>query len=235
MPDYKRTERPPLDSQIEHIAVTFVLDVSGSMNEMTSQGKSSIQLLNNGLNDLIEALGNSVKHKNIVDLSIIAFGEPGKEEVYQPFAPVCQIGTPISLVANHSSTYASKALDMAIENTRERVKAYRGGMWKPWVVFMTDGHLHDDISEVAARSRQREAEGKLRTFAIGIGDDFDGAQLKLLTDKAYALAGYKVEEFLSWVGNSIGVVSESAANAQVELPSNQDPNNPGQVIFSPVI
>jgi len=59
--------------------------------------------------------------------------------------------------------------------------------------------------------------------------------LKLLTDKAYALAGYKVEEFLSWVGNSIGVVSESAANAQVELPSNQDPNNPGQVIFSPVI
>lgn len=233
----KREERAPIDTQIEHIAVTFVVDVSASMNDRTPHGKTAIELLNSGLNELIQSLGGSDKHKDIVDLSIITFGERGREEVYQPFAPIgtIKVRQPINLIANHGSTYAANALEMAIENTRERVKLYKGGMWAPWIIFMTDGFLHDDISVIAKRSREREAQDKLRTFAIGIGEKYDKNKLKQLSDKAYEITEYKLEEFLQWVGNSIGIVSESVPGTQVTLPSNQDPNNPGQTIFTPTM
>jgi len=234
MPDYARMEKPVENSTADHLALTLVLDVSGSMTAPAASGKSAIQLVNEGVNQMIGELAADGRLSKIVDLSIITFGEPGREEVYQPFAPIGQV-SPINLVANHGSTYAAAAIDKAIENTRSRMKLYRGGAWKPWIVFMTDGHLHDDVAQVATKIRQREAAGKLRMFCLGVGDQYNSSQLRELTDNALALNSSKLREFFCWLGRSVAVVSQSATNAQVTLPTNTDPNNPGQAIFGMVL
>jgi len=234
MPDYSRMEKPVENSTAAHLALTLVLDISGSMNAETASGKTAIQLLNEGVNQMIGELATDGNLSRIVDLSIITFGEPSKESVYQAFAPTGQI-KPINLTANHNSTHAAKAIDMAIENTRARTRQYLGGAWKPWIVFITDGDLHDDISAVAAKARQREGEGKLRMFCLGVGDQYNSAQLRLLTDNALALDEYKLTEFFGWLGRSVAVVSSSVPGSQVTLPTNADPNNPGQQIFGLVL
>jgi uncharacterized protein YegL len=234
MPDYARMEKPVENNRAEHLALTLVLDVSGSMSVPTANGKTPNQLLNEGVNQMIAELSKDKRLSEIVDLSIITFGERGREEVYQAFAPIGTV-EPISLYADQNETYAADAITMAIENTRARVKLYRNGAWKPWIVFMTDGYLHDDISQVAARVRQREKEGKIRMFCLGVGDGYDPVQLKLLSDNALALNDYKLHEFFSWLGRSVAVVSQSVPGAQVTLPTNDDPNKPGQPIFGWVL
>jgi len=233
MPDYARMEKPVENSTADHLALTLVLDISGSMAQPASGGKSAIQLLNEGVNQMIGELAADDRLSKIVDLSIITFGEPGREDVYQAFAPIGQI-SPVNLAADHNSTYAAAAIDMAVENTRARRKLYTGGSWKPWIVFMTDGHFHDSVTQVASRVRQREAEGKLRMFCLGVGDQYNPMQLKELTDNVLALNSYKLREFFSWLGRSVAVVSNSATNAQVTLPTNADPNT-GQPIFGMVL
>ena len=234
MPDYSRMEKPVETSTAAHLALTLVLDVSASMTVTTASGKSAIQLLNEGVNQMISELASDSNLSKIVDLYIITFGESGKEDVYQAFAPIGQIQS-INLVADHGSTYAANAIDMAIENTRSRMKLYKGGAWKPWIVFMTDGALHDDISQVATKARQRENDGKLRMFCLGVGDSYNSEQLKRLTDNALALNAYKLTEFFGWLGRSVAAVSNSVPGAQVTLPTNEDPNNPGQQIFGMVL
>ena len=234
MPDYTRMEKPVENPRAPHVAVTLVLDVSASMTATTANGKTAIGLLNEGVNEMIAGLSNDRRLAEIVDLSIITFGDPGRAEVYQDFAPVGQVAS-VNLIANHGSTYASEAINMAIENTKERMRKYRGGWWKPWIVFITDGALHDNVSQVAAKAREREREGKLRTYCLGVGDAYNPSQLKEISDRVYALQGYKLKEFLDWVGRSLAVVSNSATGTDVPLESNEDPNAPGTAIFVPYV
>ena len=233
MPDYSRMEKPVENPRAPHVAVTLVLDVSYSMTDIVAGGKSSIALLNEGVNEMISELSNDQRLSEIVDLSIITFGDPGKAEVYQDFAPVGQV-SPVNLVADHGSTYAADAINKAVDNTRERMKQYRGGWWKPWVVVITDGEFHDDVSQVATKVRQREGEGKLRTYCLGVGR-FNPSKMKEISDRSYALESYKLKEFLDWIGRSLAVVSTSAVGTEVQLPSNEDPNSPGTAVFVPYV
>ena len=225
----------------EHLALVLVLDVSYSMNSQSSgSGTPPIDLLNEGVNQMIAGLSADAKLSKTVDLAIITFADPNDAQVYQDFAPIGSV-TPISLIADGRSTYASQAIELAIEKARERTKIYTKGAWKPWIVFITDGELHDDITLVGQKARERETEGKQRMLCLGVGDGFDAQQLHLLTDKVYKLDGYNFSSFFDWLGKSVAVISDTATSgsagygvvngAAVNLPSNQDPH--GQIIFTP--
>ena len=245
---YDRGQQPVELPNAEHLALVLVLDVSASMNAPAG-GSTCISLLNKGVNDMITALSNNPATSKYVDLAIVTFGERAK--VYQDFAPISQV-SPVNLIANQGRTLVAQAINMALNKARDRTNRYTGGAWKPWIVLITDGEFHDDITSVPSNLdssmsvadcvRDRENKGKLRTFALGVGNDFNPQQLKIFTDRAFQIEGYNLAEFFNWLGKSVAVVSQSATSSgagygvtnapPVPMPSNKDPNNPTQNIFN---
>jgi len=198
--------------------------------------KTAIHLLNDGVNQFIAEFSTDYRLANIVDLSILTYGECGV--VYQDFAPISKI-EPINLIANHSSAYIADTIDMAIENTRNRIKLYCGGTYKPWIIFITDGEFHDshdNFMSVTNKVQKREQENKLRFFCLGIGNNFDPTPFKTLTNNVFVLNKYKFPEFFVWLKRAFIELHcyAQATVAPTPLPSNDDPNEPGQKIFYPV-
>jgi len=214
--DTKPVERP----EVENCSVTLVIDVSGSMRNITPSGKSCIEEVNDGINHMIAELSMDDKLGRTVELSIITFCDKGLHELYQGFSAVGKV-SPIDL-ATGTTTYAIDALEMALENIRTRVKKYTGGYWKPWIVFVTDGLLMDDPLELAKIGeiiRKREQDGKLRVLCFGV-PGFEPTQLKLLSDRVFQIVDYNFAEFFSWIGKSQAVVSATPTSLKgpVKLP-----------------
>jgi len=215
-----RDERPVERPEVENCSVTLVIDVSGSMNSLTPSGKSCIQEVNDGINRMIAELSNDGRLGSIVELSIITFSDKGSHQLYQGFSSIKEIAKlpPINLTTG-TTTYAVDALEMAHENIRSRVKKYHGGHWKPWLVFITDGALHDDVAGIGQTIRQDEQKGKLRVLCFGV-PGFVPEQLALLSDRVFQIVNYNFAEFFSWIAQSQAVVSTTptGSNDPIQLP-----------------
>jgi len=215
MPEFERRERPVEAPNDFHCPVTLVLDVSGSMNIPTKSGKSRIQEVNDGINRMMEDMKNDLKLGSIVDLSIITFGDPGAEGVYQEFCAVKDI-KPVELTAESSSTHAVKALQLAMENTRSRRKSYGVPPYKPWVVLVTDGELHDteaEIDALAAEVDEQEKAGKLHVWCFGT-PDFNPNQLGKFSHFVFEIVNYNFADFFAWMANSIASMSNAVVPGQ---------------------
>ena len=211
-------DRPVLDSSNAHIALALVLDVSGSM-----AAGSKMESLNNAVNTLIKEAKDDDRISDILDLGIFVFGDRGRDTVHQGFRAMSECGD-IQLSPTDSSTYVSDALENAVDRLKERVDVYAqgGGAHKPWLVLITDGAFHDgsELGSIANRIKQRENEGKLKFFGLGV-DGFNRSQLESLTNnpnQVLEVTAANFVEFLSWVGRSMATVSGSAIGSTVPLP-----------------
>jgi uncharacterized protein YegL len=74
---------------------------------------------------------------------------------------------------------------------------------------MTDGQLHDDVTAVGKKIRQREAEEKLHALCFGV-PGYRADQLKRLSDRVFELVNYQFSDFFSWIGQSMATISEGA-------------------------
>ena len=191
----------------DHVALQLVIDVSGSMTRIVPEfGKSSIQLVTEAINGMIAELKADEHASKCCDISIITFTDPGAHKIILPFTSVSQVG-PISLTTG-GSTYAVDALKLAVQNIRACVKQYQGGVFKPWLVFISDGEIFDDLSAIGAVIRQRESVGKLRAICLG-SDDYRPDQLKKISDKVGDLRGHDWKAFFRWLSKSMVIVSSS--------------------------
>ena len=211
-------DRPIREASEAHVALSLVLDVSGSM-----QGPS-IDSLNGAVNEMVAQMKGDDRLRNIVDMAIFTFGTYGKARVYQGFRAIADC-TPVLLEAKDVNTYVVDALDHAVDFTKNRCAAYdkAGGSYKPWIVLITDGEFHDGdaaLNRIGQKIREREIQGKLQFFALGV-DGYVRSQLEKLTnspaniiDAKYANFG----EFFAWIGKSLKAVSSKEIGATVSLP-----------------
>jgi len=203
----KRTVDTFINPGEPHVALTLVLDVSGSMD-----GKS-IDTLNAAVNGMIEQMKADPRLRSIIDLAIFIFGTHGREPIYQGFRAI-QDCEPVDLKAADVNTYVVNALESALSLLEKRCKVYdkASGSYKPWLVLITDGEFHDDldaISRVGNAMKQKEQKGRLRFFALGV-DGYNRSQIEMLTNDPSSMIDAKVANFIdffSWVGKSMKVVS----------------------------
>jgi len=214
----KIIDRPIREASEAHVALSLVLDVSGSM-----QGES-IRLLNAAVNQMITEMKEDERLNNIVDLAIFLFGTKGRDSIHQGFRAIADC-VPVNIKATDTSTYVVDALEKAVDVTRKRCAAYNkaGGAYKPWIVLITDGEFHDSNSEldnIGNKMKERESQNKLQFFGLGV-DGYDRNQLEKLTNNPGHVIDAKSAnfiEFFSWVGKSISVVSSKEIGANVALP-----------------
>jgi uncharacterized protein YegL len=212
-------DRPIREASEPHVALTLVLDVSGSM-----QLSNAIQSLNLAVNKMIDQMKKDERLRNIVDLAIFVFGTHGRPNIYQGFRAIADCDQ-IKLEANDENTYVCAALEQAVSVMRTRCAIYdkAGGAYKPWIVLITDGEFHDGdakFSEISSIMKERESRGKLQFFGLGV-DGYDRTQLENLTNDPTRVIDVKVadfKEFFNWVGRSMKAVSESTPNEKVALP-----------------
>jgi len=213
----RAVDLPPREVSEAHIALALVLDVSGSMEG------PPIDSLNVAVNGMISQMKDDPRLRSIVDLAIFVFGTQGRQIIYQGFRAIADC-EPVYLEANDVNTYVVDALERAVEISKNRCRAYdkAGGSYKPWIVMITDGELHDSqsaINNIGETMKQREQQGKLQFFALGVGN-YKREQLEMFTNNPSHVIDAKVanfSEFFSWVGRSLKVVSTKEIGDSVAL------------------
>jgi len=212
------SDRPIREASEAHVALSLVLDVSLSMEG------NPIDSLNNAVNEMIQQMKEDSRLKNIVDLAIFIFGERGRDPIYRGFRAIADCDT-VRLEATDGSTHVSDALERAAEFSKKRCGAYdrAGGAYKPWIVLITDGEFYDSrdaLDRVGNALKERERQGKLQFFALGVGG-YDRAQLEKLTNNPHQIIDAKVAnfgEFFSWIGRSLKAVSSKEVGETTMLP-----------------
>jgi len=211
-------ERPPRLVAEPHVALALMLDVSLSM-----QG-NSIKSLNLAVNQMITQMKEDDYLKEIVDLAIFIFGAHGRQNIFQGFRAIVDC-EPVNIEADDENTYVVDALERAVDITRKRCGAYdkAGGSYKPWIVLITDGEFHDsdaELTKIGNSMKEREHDGKLQFFALGV-DGYDRKQLEKLTNNPAHIIDAKSAnfvEFFSWIGKSMKAVSTKVVGEAVALP-----------------
>lgn len=201
-----------------HMACMFVLDVSGSM------AGDPIDELNKGLNRFREEVTSDPVTRSTVDVGIIAFNNSMQK--IQNFVPISCM-EPVDLSASGGTTM-TPALNEAISMVTERTRFYkRTGTvpYKPWIILVSDGLPQDDISAVAEKINQMELDGKMKIFALGVGD-YDAYTLHLISgDKVMRLKDKDFTSFFDWIHKSLATVSCSVPGDHIKgvaLPANID-------------
>lgn len=206
-------DAPPIINASEpHMACLLLLDVSGSM-----MGEP-ISELNAGLNRFKEEVCRDRETREILDIAIIKFNHTF--DPIQEFVPVEQMKE-VHLEAMGGTNY-SPAIQVAIDMVDERSRFYRRmgtEPYKPWIVMITDGAPQDDISAIADVIHQKEEEGKLKFFSLGV-DNYDSRTLHLLSgQKVMKLRDHDFSSFFNWVNKSMRSVSQSSPGEKVSLPN----------------
>lgn len=186
-------EIPPILSPNEpHMALLFLLDVSGSMIE-----NGAINSLNASVNKFKEQVCADSRTTEILDVAIVTFNH--ETQVVMPFTPVAYM-EPVNLVAGGGTEMAS-AVQMALNMVDERVQCYRhvgSEPYRPWIFMISDGY-GGDISAVSELVRQKERDGHLKFFSLCV-EGYDSKALHQLSgDKVLQLDGYDFSGFFDWI------------------------------------
>jgi uncharacterized protein YegL len=123
-------------------------------------------------------------------------------------------------------TYAAKALELAIDNVSRQKARYGSGCYKPWIVFVTDGQIQDDLSAVSKRLKRDEIDGKYHLLCFGAGEHYNPAQLLQLSERVFKIANCNFAEFYSWIGQSMATLSTSAPGGAIPMPEAISPIKP---------
>lgn len=195
----------------QKFAVVLVVDVSGSMEPHIDQ-------LNASFNEFLDEAkaDNDVSTK--ADIEVITFNHDVK--IASPWSDIG--GVPYQNFKASGTTNLRDALILAKEEARARTIAYKNEgirAYTPWIISMTDGYPDSDkpINAIAAELRQREAEGKVHNFALGMGTGFNKTILELITDKTLAITDWDFKSFFGWLGKSLAIVSKSTPGTQGTL------------------
>ena len=212
--DFYGDAPPIINANESHMACLLLLDTSGSMYG------EPINELNAGINRFKEEVLRDEATRNILDVAIVEFNSTFN--VVQEFVPIEQMKT-VNLTVG-GSTKMTPAIEKAIELVTERTKFYRrtgAEPYKPWIVMITDGapDYDDDVSIIAEVIHNKEKEGKLKFFSLGV-DRYDPRTLHLLSgQKVMKLKEHDFSSFFNWVTKSMAVVSQSSPGEKISLPN----------------
>ena len=124
--------------------VCIVVDKSASMSQKDGTGESRMELLNKGLNSLIQKLKQEETERKTTEIAIVSYRKEGKIE--QPFKNISEVGAvSIDTSRNNNESLCGdltrgieKALDLIKKRTKE-IKDAELTRKRPWIVIMSDG------------------------------------------------------------------------------------------------
>lgn len=202
----------------------LVLDVSGSMDTVSSTGRSRIQELNAGLEAFQEAIRADDAAYSRVCIAVVTVGGPRSTaelmldwtdaDGFETFKLFADGGTPLG-------AGMLMALELA-EDAKRELRAAGITYTRPWIIAISDGEPTDEPSlweKAVSDSQRAERERKAEIFAIGV----QGANLstlgKLSHRPAIALEGVKFKELFVWLSDSLAAASRSRSGENIQLPS----------------
>ena len=218
---------PPIVNASEsHMALLFLLDVSGSMAaRVPGTNKEAIRELSDAINRFKESVCKDSRTKDILDVALITFADSGNYKVYQEFLPIEYL-KPVELELQ-GTTYICEPLELALDMVSDRSRFYRRSgaePYKPWVVIMTDGLAMDsdsEISRVAKKVNDMVVAQKVAVWSLISGDganDPSVAELmhRFCGKRVLKLDGYDFDGFLDWANKSMRAVSQSSPGEKVQ-------------------
>lgn len=210
----------------------LVLDASGSMNEITSTGRSRIDELNLGMEALEASLRADDAALVRVQLAIVSVGGLANDaDIMMDWTDATNFNAfPINAGgATPLGKGISIALDL-VEQGKYNLKTAGISYTRPWIMIISDGGPTDSDSEWAeavAKCKASEDAKKVEIFSIGV----EGADLSVLggisAKPPLMLAGMKFEELFVWLSSSLSAASRSRPGETLQLPSTDPWRNVG--------
>lgn len=221
------------------VPCVLLLDTSGSMAEIVDNAgefygenggqqselynvvvsrRSRIDLLNDGLVTLKEALAADSLASRRAEIAVVTFG--GAVTVIQDFATAASFQPP-RLHAG-GNTPMGEAILMGLEMVTKRKATYRSAgvsHYRPWIFLITDGGPDpgDPWQSAAAQVKQGEAAKSFAFFTVAV----EGANIDILsqisTRPPAKLKGVNFREMFLWLSQSMRAVSQSAPGDAVTL------------------
>ena len=209
------------DNTEQRLACVLVLDGSTSMLETNEQGKTKIELLNNGLKVFEEALKNDDLAASRVQVLVLRIGGNSEVGIVSDWSDAMHWEAP-KIEANGMTPLGKGAREALSQIETQKQKYQENGITynRPWLILITDGEPNDHGWENAAKEcRDAEKNNKVTVFPIGV----DGANidsLNLFAKKgAIPLKGLAFNELFLWLSRSVSMGSQAAAGEQVQLPA----------------
>ncbi|TWW10816.1 hypothetical protein E3A20_05970 [Planctomyces bekefii] len=221
------------------VPCVLLLDTSGSMAEIVDnagelsgetggQGaqlynvvvsrRSRIDLLNDGLFTLKEALAADSLASRRAEIAVVTFG--GTVTVVQDFVTAASFQPP-RLHAG-GNTPMGEAILIGLDMVTKRKATYRSAgvsHYRPWIFLITDGGPDpgDPWRSAAAQVKQGEAAKSFAFFTVAV----EGANTNILsqisTRPPAKLKGVNFREMFLWLSQSMRAVSQSTPNDVVTL------------------
>lgn len=210
----------------------LVLDASGSMGSRGNNGKTRIDLLNEGVKQLELALKSDEAAVSRVQIAIVIVGGPTNDaELLMDWTDANYFQAfPLS---SGGVTPLGKGIRLgleAIENGKSELRQQGISYTRPWLMIISDGEPTDPPSEwqmTVTQARQAEQQKKAEVFCIGV----EGANLSRLGEVSskppLELDGLKFSELFIWLSSSLSAASRSRPGDTVQLPSTDPWRNVG--------
>lgn len=154
--------------------VLLLLDRSGSMH-----GKP-IGQLSQAVNSFRDDLCRDPKAAGIIETCVMSFND--EIQVVQDWRPISEMA-PVELTAG-GGTDIPGAVEAALDKLHQATFSHEreiGPCRLPYLILVTDG-AGGDVSRTAARVQERQAEGKLQMWCLGVKSPaYDADTLTTLT------------------------------------------------------
>jgi len=203
-----------------HLAITLIVPNLVAVGAPTESGISYLQSIESSINGLINEIASDYELRNCTDLSIVSYGETDAASIFQSYMPIDHVA-PISLdTGYYAKKYIAQALEVAIMETKQRVRDYLKfgiGAWVPWIILITDIECNDDtalLSSIAERIRFLENEGRLNVIFI-CANKANILKFKSMFKRVYDVHDFDCGKFISsilreaLIADDAPVISES--------------------------
>jgi len=205
---------PPQDVHRPHLAMVFVVDVSGSMDPYKEE-------LSDAFNHFIDECKKNARVSEMLDFALITFNH--KIDVPVDFRSIKEVSH--ITFETGGLTAITEPMRKAKDMVRQRTMAYdqaRVQPYKPWIILMSDGAPEPrepdltNLKVLGSELKQRVEDKKVRVISVGVGRNYDVEVLSAVSEQMLKFENYEFMEFLEWVGVSIANVSQVVPGADAE-------------------
>lgn len=192
------------------LPLILCVDASFSMRR-----KGRMKTINEGIRHLISDILNDIYAIDSVEMCIVSFGGT-QEKVVCPFNNVTKIKFN-DIVANGKSPLGH-AVQYAIDRLEERVRMYSDigiSKYTPWLVILSDGEADDNYLEIAKKVRNKVSNDEIKIYPVCVGEKDE--VLKEFNDIVYKLEEFRINDFFSWLSQSMSAQSRSTPGTDEEV------------------